>query len=211
MIEKNIIDSKLDDIFASIGWKKDEIDINNTRFQGDLAEYLMCILMDKITNINTLISKVSLKTSPRVPSYGNDNIYFDYQKDILYYGESKFYNNVGLAIARAKSSLQEHANAEEFSYIRSHDNVIIAEDGSKRERIIEELEEKEIEDVTIKSIFFIANDDIYLKKDYENKLLSSFKNLEELNAKSAEIIMIFLPILSKKDFLNYFKGRLKES
>lgn len=211
LIDKNIIDSKLDDILVSIGWKKDKIDINNTRFQGDLAEYLMCILMDKITNINTLISKVSLKTSPRMSSFGNDNIYFDYQKDILYYGESKFYNDVGVAITRAKSSLEEHANTEEFCYIRSHDNVIIAEDGSKREKIIEELEEKEIEDVTIKSIFFIANDDMYLKKDYESKILKSFKNLEELNVKSAEIIMVFLPILSKTEFLNYFKGRLKES
>lgn len=208
LIEKNIIDSKLSDIFSNIGWKKEEIDISNTRFQGDLAEYLMCILMDKITNIETLISKVSLKTSPRMSSYGNDNIYYDYENEILYYGESKFYENVSSAINRAKNSLKEHSNAEEFSYIRSHDSVFIAEDGSKREKIIEELEEKEIQDVNIKSIFFIANDDVYLKKDYEGKLLDCFKTEEELNIRSAELIMIFLPILSKREFLDYFKGRL---
>lgn len=208
LVEKNIIDSKLSDIFSNIGWEKEKIDISNTRFQGDLAEYLMCILMDKITNIDTLISKVSLKTSPRMSSYGNDNIYYDYENDILYYGESKFYENVSSAINRAKGSLKEHANAEEFSYIRAHDSVFIAEDGSKRERIIEELEEKEIQDVNIKSVFFIANDDIYLKEDYESKLLSCFETEEELNIKSAELIMIFLPILSKVEFLNYFKGRL---
>lgn len=211
LIEKNIIDMRIDDIFSDIGWNKDEINIENTHFQGDLAEYLMCILLDKFTKVDTLISKVSLKTSPSMPSYGNDNIFYDYEQEILYYGESKFYNNTSTAINRAIQSLKKHANAEEFSFIRSHDSMFIAENGEKRKRIIEELEEKNIEDITIKSIFFIANDDIYLKSDYEQKLLNSFSTIEELNIKSAELIMVFLPILSKNDFLDYFKGRLKKS
>jgi len=211
LIEKNIIDMRIDDIFSDIGWNKDEINIENTHFQGDLAEYLMCILLDRFTKVDTLISKVSLKTSPSMPSYGNDNIFYDYEQEILYYGESKFYNNTNTAISRAIKSLKEHANAEEFSFIRSHDSMFIAENGEKRKRIIEELEEKNIEDITIKSIFFIANDDIYLKSDYEQKLLNSFSTIEELNIKSAELIMVFLPILSKIEFLEYFKGRLKKS
>lgn len=209
LIEKNIIDMRIDDIFSDIGWNKDEINIENTHFQGDLAEYLMCILLDKFTKIDTLVSKVSLKTSPSMPSYGNDNIFYDYEQEILYYGESKFYNNTSTAISRAIQSLKEHANVEEFRFIRSHDSMFIAENGEKRKRIIEELEEKNIEDITIKSIFFIANDDIYLKSDYEQKLLNSFSTIEELNIKSAELIMVFLPILSKNEFLEYFKGRLK--
>ena len=211
LIEKNIIDMRIDDIFSDIGWNKDEINIENTHFQGDLAEYLMCILLDRFTKVDTLISKVSLKTSPSMPSYGNDNIFYDYEQEILYYGESKFYNNTNTAISRAIKSLKEHANAEEFSFIRSHDSMFIAENGEKRKTIIEELEEKNIEDITIKSIFFIANDDIYLKSDYEQKLLNSFSTIEELNIKSAELIMVFLPILSKIEFLEYFKGRLKKS
>ena len=123
LIEKNIIDMRIDDIFSDIGWNKDEINIENTHFQGDLAEYLMCILLDRFTKVDTLISKVSLKTSPSMPSYGNDNIFYD----------------------------------------------------------------------------------------YEQKLLNSFSTIEELNIKSAELIMVFLPILSKIEFLEYFKGRLKKS
>lgn len=211
LIDKDIIDSTIEDVLSGIGWKKEQININSTHFQGDLAEYLMCILLDKITNVDTIISKVSLKTSPRMPSYGNDNIYYDYEKEILYYGESKFYDNVSSAIKRAKESLEQHANAEEFSFIRSHDNVIIAEDGTKRIKIIEELEEKSIEEITIKSIFFIANDDIYLKADYESKVIERFESIEDLNIKSAELIMVFLPILSKGEFLNYFKGRLEKN
>ena len=181
LIEKNIIDMRIDDIFSDIGWNKDEINIENTHFQGDLAEYLMCILLDKFTKVDTLISKVSLKTSPSMPSYGNDNIFYDYEQEILYYGESKFYNNTSTAINRAIQSLKKHANAEEFSFIRSHDSMFIAENGEKRKRIIEELEEKNIEDITIKSIFFIANDDIYLKSDYEQKLLNSFSTIEAVS------------------------------
>ena len=211
LIDKDIIDSTIEDVLSGIGWKEEQININSTHFQGDLAEYLMCILLDKITNVDTIISKVSLKTSPRMPSYGNDNIYYDYEKEILYYGESKFYDNVSSAIKRAKESLEQHANAEEFSFIRSHDNVIIAEDGTKRIKIIEELEEKSIEEITIKSIFFIANDDIYLKADYESKIIERFESIEDLNIKSAELIMVFLPILSKGEFLNYFKGRLEKN
>ena len=210
LIEKGIIDSKIKDIFSTIGWEKGKIDINNTRFQGDLAEYLMCILLDKITNIDTIISKVSLKTSPRMSSYGNDNIYYDFENEVLYYGESKFYDNISRAINKARESLEQHLNAEEFSYIRTHDNTIIAEDGTKRIKIIEELEEKSMEEINIKSVFFIANDDVYLKKDYESKIVESFGTLEEINVKSAELIMVFLPILSKKEFLEYFKGRLNE-
>lgn len=211
LIERNIIDMRIDDIFSDIGWNKDEINVGNTHFQGDLAEYLMCILLDKFTKVDTLISKVSLKTSPSMPSYGNDNIFYDYEQEILYYGESKFYNNTSTAINRAIQSLKEHANTEEFSFIRSHDSMFIAENGEKRKRIIEELEEKNTEDITTKSIFFIANDDIYLKSDYEQKLLNSFSTIEEINIKSAELIMVFLPILSKNEFLEYFKGRLKKS
>ena len=211
LIDKDIIDSTIEDVLSGIGWKEEQININSTHFQGDLAEYLMCILLDKITNVDTIISKVSLKTSPRMPSYGNDNIYYDYEKEILYYGESKFYDNVSSAIKRAKESLEQHANAEEFSFIRSHDNVIIAEDGTKRIKIIEELGEKSIEEITIKSIFFIANDDIYLKADYESKIIERFESIEDLNIKSAELIMVFLPILSKGEFLNYFKGRLEKN
>ena len=51
----------IDDIFNGIGWNK-EINISNTIFQGDIAEYLMSILLDKITNVETLISKISFKT-----------------------------------------------------------------------------------------------------------------------------------------------------
>ncbi len=211
LIEKNIIDSEVETIFKTIGWDSKNLNINSTTFQGDLAEYLMNILIDKITNIETLISKVSLKTSPQMPSYGNDNIYYDYDNEILYYGESKFYSDVESAIKKAKESLLKHSSSLEFSFIKNHTNSIIANNGVKRTKVIEELETKSLEDVIIKSIFFIANDDIYLKSDYEQKILNSFGNIETIKAKSLEMIMIFFPVLSKEGFLKYFSKRLEEN
>ena len=84
LIDKGILDSRIEDVFRFIGWDKEELNIKNSTFQGDLAEYLMSILIDRVTNIDTLISKISLKTSPKMPSYMNDNIYYDYENEIFY-------------------------------------------------------------------------------------------------------------------------------
>lgn len=208
LIDKGIIDSRIEDVFRFIGWDKEELNIKNSTFQGDLAEYLMSIFIDRVTNIDTLISKISLKTSPKMPSYMNDNIYYDYENEIFYYGEAKFYSSLRDAISRAKESLTEHANVLEFSYIKTHDNVIIAKDDAKKVNIVETLEEKNMDEVTIKSISFIVNDDVYLKEDYERIITNSFGTIEDVEIKSAEMIMIFLPILSKDEFLKYFRSRL---
>lgn len=210
LIDNKIIDAEINSIFKTIGWDTETLDINNTTFQGDLAEYLMSILIDRVTDIETLISKVSLKTSPKMPAFGNDNIYYDYGNDVLYYGESKFYTNVEQAIQVSQKSLLKHASGLEFSFIKNHTSTIIAQDGTKRIKVIEELDTKSLEDVTIKSISFIVNDDIYLKEEYEEKILNSFGNLETINAKSLDIVMIFLPILSKTEFLKYFSERLRK-
>lgn len=209
LLDKKIIDRNIDDVFKFIGWDKEKLNINSTIFQGDLAEYLMSILIDRVTNIDTLISKISLKTSPKMPSYGNDNIYYDYENEIFYYGEAKFYENLEAAISRAKVSLAEHANSLEFSYIKTHDNVIIAKNDTKKVNIVEILEGKSMNEVSIKSISFIVNDDVYLKDDYESKIVNSFGTIEDVEIKSAEMIMIFLPILSKDEFLKYFRSRLQ--
>lgn len=208
LIEKGIIDRNIKDIFRFIGWDKEELNIENLTFQGDLAEYLMSILIDRVTNIDTLISKISLKTSPKMSSYMNDNIYYDYVNEIFYFGEAKFYSSIRPAISRAKKSLEEHANVLEFSYIKTHDNVIITKDDVKKVNIVETLEEKSMDEVSIKSISFIVNDDIYLKEDYEHEILKSFGTMKDVEIRSAEMIMIFLPILSKKEFLKYFRSRL---
>ena len=207
LIESGNLTTNLDDVLKCIGWNN-SIDINNLTFQGDLAEYLMNILIDKFIDAKTIISKISLKTSPRMPIFGNDNVYYDFDNDILYFGESKFYNNFKSALRRAETSIDEHNNVEEVSFVRTHTSAFIAENGQKRDKLVEKFENIYSSNINIKSIIFIINDDIYCKKDYEADMISYFNSIEKINEISNEIIFVFLPILSKEEFLKYFIGRL---
>lgn len=200
----------IDDIFNGIGWNK-EINISNTIFQGDIAEYLMSILLDKITNVETLISKISFKTSPQMPVYGNDNVYYDFDSDTLYFGESKFYSSVDAALKQAEISIKKHSTIEEISFVRNHTSSFIAENGEKRLKVIEKFEENYIDNINIKSIMFIVNDDVFAKEDYETILLKRYVEIERVKEISSEIIFVFLPILSKSEFLTYFVGRLNDA
>ena len=207
LIENGSIQFVIDDIFNSLGWNK-QLDVNNTVFQGDLAEYLMSILLDKITNVDTLISKISLKTAHSMPIYGNDNVYYDYDNDILYLGESKFYSSAKKGLEAATESIKKHMSIEEISFVRNHTSDFIAENGKKRLRIVEKFESSYGMDITIKSIIFIINDDIYELKDYETMLINYYGSKEEALNKTTEVIMVFLPVLSKKEFLEHFVERV---
>lgn len=207
LIKNNNLIYAIDDVFNSLGWN-DEINIENTRFQGDLAEYLMSILLDKFTNVETLISKISFKTSSKMSVYGNDNFYFDYENDILYFGESKFYQEASKGLDEALKSIKKHSTIEEISFVREHTSSFIAENDEKRIKVVEKYENAYIDNLNIRSIIFIMNQDIYKKESYEEMLIDYFKDMESLQQKTEEIILVFLPILSKKEFLEFFVRRV---
>lgn len=207
LIKNNNLIYAIGDVFNALGWN-DEINIENTRFQGDLAEYLMSILLDKFTNVETLISKISFKTSSKMSVYGNDNVYFDYENDILYFGESKFYQEASKGFDEALKSIKKHSTIEEISFVREHTSSFIAENGEKRIKVVEKYENAYIDNLNIRSIIFIMNQDIYKKESYEEMLIDYFKDMELLQQKTEEIILVFLPILSKKEFLEFFVRRV---
>ena len=207
LIKDGSLQFSINDIFNSLGWNK-QLNINNTIFQGDLAEYLMSILLDKITNVDTLISKISFKTSPSMPIYGNDNIYYDYENDILYLGESKFYASANDGLKAATESIKKHLTIEEIGFVRNHTSSFIAENGEKRLKIVEAFENAYATDINIKSIIFVINDDIYEMKDYKEMLINYYGSEEEISVKTAEVMLVFLPIISKQEFLNHFVERV---
>lgn len=207
LIKNNNLIFAIEDIFNALGWNK-ENNINNTTFQGDLAEYLMSILLDKFTNVETLISKVSFKTSSKMSVYGNDNVYFDYENDILYFGESKFYKSASEGLKDAIESIEKHYTIEEISFVRNHTSSFIAETEEKRIKMIEKYETAYVDNINIRNIVFVVNEDIYDAHDYENMLVKYFDGEENLIQKTEEIILVFLPILSKKEFLNFFVRRI---
>ena len=143
-----------------------------------------------------------------MPVYGNDNVYFDYESDILYFGESKFYQNASTGLDEALKSIENHSTIEEISFVKNHTSSFIAENGEKRIKVIEKYEDAYIDDLNIRSIIFIVNQDICKKEKYEKMLIEYFKDMEKLQQKTEEIILVFLPILSKKEFLDFFKRRI---
>lgn len=210
LISMNIIKDQVNDVLITMGWDKDNIDINNAVFSGDLGEYLMNIIISKFSKASSLISKVSLKTSPKMPAHGNDNIFYDYEKEILYYGESKFYSSTSRALKEANDSINLHlSDNREFAFIKTHTGSFVAENGELLKKIENEIDFKKTSDVTIKSISFVMSDDKYEEEDYSKLLNTMIKN-GTLDSKYVnESIIIFLPVISKDDFLKYFERRVK--
>ncbi len=188
-------------IIEKLGFTKEEINISNTRLHGDIGELVMANFIDKFCDPSTIICKVSLKTSPRMSAYGNDNLFYDFQNKILYYGEAKFYERVKDALDNAVFSLNKHSNGE-LSYIYNSTNNL--KSSTKKElKIVEKKFEKiSLNDVSIANIIFIMNEDLYLKSNYEELL-------KEYKSKLNNCILVVFPILSKKDFLNYFKENIE--
>lgn len=210
LMKKGILRVEINSILQNLKWDKDSIDIKDTKFSGDLGEYLMNIIIEKFEFSKTLISKVSLKTSPSMPVYGNDNIFYDYDANILYYGEAKFYSNTINALSNAFDSVTKHSKSlQELSFIKNQSSSFVAENGRTLRKIEKRLETIDASKIRITSISFIISDDNYEENDYVNAL-AKFAGAHSGKMRYVnDSIIVFLPIISKSDFLNYFEGKVK--
>ena len=210
LIKEGIFQNELESILKTLKWDKDSIDINSTIFSGDLCEYLMNIVIEEFDISKTLISKVSLKTSPSMPSYGNDNIFFDYENKILYFGEAKFYTDTINALTEAFNSISLHSkNLQELSYIKNHTNTFIAENGKTLKKLERRLEKINSSQIKCTSITFIMSDDNFEEDEYLNALAKFAKENADKNKYINSAIIVFLPIISKNNFLKYFENKVK--
>ncbi len=204
------LDDCIDDILRALGWfPAESINIDLDIFSGDVGELLMCILIDRLDISKTLISKVSLKTSPRVSAFQNDNVFYDLDRKILYFGESKFYTSLYQALHNAIASLKTHSKSfEELSYIRTHTAAFIADNEETKTRLIEELEYVRKEDVSISSITFVMGEDKYLKADIEHDLNLFASDFDSSSIPFCNCYVIVLPVLDKREFLQHLKDRI---
>lgn len=206
---QGLLTEKLNSVFNTLGWNKETLNIESSIFQGDLAEYLMSILIDMFGFSKTLISKISLKTSPNMPVYGNDNVYYDINKSILYFGESKFYESIDVALKNAFDSIEKHKTITEISFLENHTNNFIAENGETLKKLQQKFETLDSSKFDISSICFVAEDELYLKSDIEN-VIRKYEISDKYKKIINNSLIIILPILSKKDFLKYFKIKVGE-
>lgn len=209
LIKDNILRAEIETILKNLKWDKYSIDINSTKFSGDLGEYLMNIIIETFDISATLISKVSLKTSPSMPSFGNDNIFYDYNSNILYFGEAKFYTDTKKALKESFDSINNHLkNLIEISFIKNHTSTFIAENDRTLKKIEKRLEIVDAAKISCTSITFIMSDDHYEEVDYQKDLLDFASANAEKNTYINESIIVFLPIISKNEFLKYFENKV---
>ncbi len=208
LIKNGILNGEIKSVFLNMGWAGKKIDITSTVFQGDLAEYLMSIFMDDLNISETLISKVSIKTNPNMPAYGNDNVYFDYNTKILYFGESKFYSNLEDGIKKSYESISKHNNITEISFLKNHTGIFISESSKKLKKVQQKFETMKVDDFKVASICFVAQDELYLKDDIDKVLSDKKLNTKINETMEKNNILVILPVLSKEEFLKHFRDNI---
>ncbi len=209
LIKQKILNQNVDEVLMSMGWDKNHLNISNSVFQGDLGEYLMNIVIEKMDISKSLISKVSLKTSPSMPAYGNDNIFYDLNSNTLYFGESKFRKKTKEALLSTYNSIQIHKSSlTEISYIKNHTSDFISESGAILKRIERKFETIDPSQVKINSISFVMTEDKYTEPDYKEILDSLVTSKQISNDYITNSIIVFLPIISKCDFLQFFEKKV---
>ncbi|WP_354624886.1 DUF1837 domain-containing protein [Psychromonas sp. MME2] len=92
--------------------------------KGELGELILFTLLDVYLLAPKLLSKVSMKTNPRMPVYGADAVHGQIVDGELrgYLGESKLYKNFKSAASEATKSIKSAKDKyeDEFDLLDSH-------------------------------------------------------------------------------------------
>lgn len=92
--------------------------------QGELGELILFTLLDVYFMAPKILSKVSLKTNPRMPVFGADAVHGQFQdgKFILYLGESKLHQDCKSASTKAAKSIKSAKDKynDEFDLLDSY-------------------------------------------------------------------------------------------
>lgn len=95
---KSILDSEL--INFSTDLRKDK--------WGRIGEYIFNIILDTYFNLDCVIRKFALNTSPNMPVYGIDTVHCSIENKCLYFGESKFVSDITKGVALINKSLEQY-------------------------------------------------------------------------------------------------------
>ena len=94
--------------------------------KGELGEMILFTLLDVYLGAPKILSKVSMKTSRRMPVYGADAVHAQYVDGSLrlYLGESKMYNSFSSAASKATLSIRNAFDTykNEFDLIQTSIN-----------------------------------------------------------------------------------------
>ncbi len=95
---KSILDAELINFSANL--RKDT--------WGRIGEYIFNIILDTYFNLDCVIRKFALNTSPNMPVYGIDIVHCSLENKCLYFGESKFVTDITKGVALINKSLEQY-------------------------------------------------------------------------------------------------------
>jgi hypothetical protein len=195
------------DALKSIGFiSENGINIELNTLHGDIGEFLMHIMLGRFlceqSSEKYIYPKLVFKTSPKMAVYGNDGTIYLKDRKEIYYLEAKFYSDINQAINKAVSSLKQHNEISQENL--SHKIEMFRNIETDKLGEIIEIGEETSENLVI----FVICDSHTNYKDILNVIRKN-RNLNKLKD-NFNIVLFVLPMLSKKDFLEYFKNKSKK-
>ena len=90
---------------------------------GKIGEYIFSIILLEYFNMTCIIPKIALITDPNMSVFGIDTLFYDKQKKMLLFGESKFFSNINEGVSALKKSLINYEKQIEDEYCLVLSNI----------------------------------------------------------------------------------------
>jgi len=189
--------------------------------KGELGELILFTLLDVYLEAPKLLSKISTKTSRRVPIFGADGVhgqFYDGQFK-LFLGESKLYKDFKSASSDAASSIKKALDKyhEEFDLIESFMDFPNLDDDLEQQLldILNPVENSDLEDVLHNSCFIgFAKPQLHLcsieefdqmYKEIAGDYIGDFySKLEKQELDISKTILMILPFKCVDDLVEQF-------
>lgn len=181
----------------------ENVDLRKDKW-GRIGEYIFNIILDSYFSLDCVVRKFALNTSPNMSVYGIDSVHCSLKDKIIYFGESKFVENIREGVRLINKSLAEYDKqiANEYLTISNRNierNVNFVNEVLKRNTAYtfqEFINKTGIE--TIGVPIFIAHageiNEEGVFKELRNVIRNSFYGLK------TNYIVISFPILNKEKF-----------
>ncbi len=187
--------------FITLGWISKSN--NFEKIKGDLNEYLMGIVIDEIFKkkaIKTIIPKIIFKTNPRMPAFGDDNVFYSSLENRIYMGEAKMFQSFSVALTDAIESLENKDMIERIAWLETRTDSI------KDKELSEKLEYKEIKIKDLKKGYIIFITSETLNPHYE----THENKIEKLKNENIDVIYsIHLPVFSLDSIITTLINRIE--
>ena len=90
---------------------------------GKIGEYIFSIILLEYFNMTCILPKIKLTTDYNMSVFGIDTLFYSNEKDMILFGESKFYENLSSGVTAINASLKNYEKQieEEYTLVLSND------------------------------------------------------------------------------------------